>query len=163
LTNVVPPKSGSSEHQSRTILVAEFSNDPRKFQTGVHVDDPTFVQGVLCQLAGPSYELKAVQLGGIAPQPTTERQHEKPMLPGGLRSPNAIEIARHLRNRVFHEFGGGTMIIEQGMRPPTRLFPDLMAGQSHIRSNRFLPDRRPGPTKQVFSLHLPYCTPSSKD
>jgi hypothetical protein len=58
------------------------------------------------------------------------------MLLRGFRRPNAVEIARHLRNGIFHELRSGAMIVKQGPRPLTRLFPDLMARQSHIRSNR---------------------------
>jgi hypothetical protein len=49
------------------MLVAELSDDPRKFQTGVHLADPTFVQRAACQFAGPSHEFKTVQLGRVAP------------------------------------------------------------------------------------------------
>jgi hypothetical protein len=136
LTNVVPFVSGSPKHQNGAMFVAESSDDPRKFQTGFHLAGPSFVQRFVRQFARPSHEFKAVQLGSIAPQPAAERHHEKPMLLGGFRSPNTVEIARHLRNRIFHELRCGTMIVKQGMRPLTRLFPDLMARQSHIWSNR---------------------------
>jgi hypothetical protein len=43
LTIVFPFVSRSPEHQNDTIRVAEFSSDPLKFQTGVHVADPTLV------------------------------------------------------------------------------------------------------------------------
>jgi hypothetical protein len=98
LTNVVPLVSGSPEHQNGAMFVAEFSDDPRKVQTVVHMADPTFVQSVVCQFAGPSYELKTVHLGRVAPQPAAERHHKKPMLLGGFWSPNPVEITRHLRD-----------------------------------------------------------------
>jgi hypothetical protein len=72
----------------------------------------------------------------MAPEGTTECQHEKATLLAGFRSPNAVEIARYLCNRVLHELGSGTMIVKQGPCLLTRLFPDLMAGQSHVPSNR---------------------------
>jgi len=41
LRNVLPLVSGSPEHQNGAIPIAEFSDDPREFQTRVHLGDPT--------------------------------------------------------------------------------------------------------------------------
>ncbi|HEY2040574.1 MAG TPA: hypothetical protein VGG95_12960, partial [Edaphobacter sp.] len=136
LTNVVPLVSGSPEHQNGTMFVAESSDDPSKFHTGVDLTGPSFVQRAARQFDRPSHEFEAVQLGRVAPQPAAERHHKEPMLLRRFRSPNTVEITRNLRDRVFHELCSGTMIVKEGMRPLTRLLPDLMAGQSHIWSNR---------------------------
>ncbi len=81
------------------------------------------------------------------------------MLLRRFRGPNTVEITRHLRNRVFHELGCGTMIIKKSFRPPTRVFPDLMASQSHIRPNRpsFLIDVPVPPNK--YSPYMRHTAP----
>jgi hypothetical protein len=45
LANVRPFVPGSPEHQNGAMLVAEFWDDPGEFQSGVHLTNPTLVQG----------------------------------------------------------------------------------------------------------------------
>ena len=57
------------------------------------------------------------------------------MLTRGQGSTNTIQVARHLCNGSFHQFGCGGMFAHRRPCPYAGAFPDLVAGQSHVRPN----------------------------
>ena len=57
------------------------------------------------------------------------------MLTRGQRSTDTIQVARHLCNGSFHQFGCGGVLAHRCPRPFASAFPDFVASQSHVGPN----------------------------
>lgn len=144
LSNFLPLVFGGSKCQNGGISLAELSNDAFEVETGVYLADPSIVCRVVCEVTGSSGQFETTQLGRVAAESPTEGYQEKSVLPGGQRCADPIQVTGDLRNRILHQFGRGPVIRNEKMCPLTGLFPNLMAGQSHV-----------GPNRPSCAIHVP--------
>src|SRR3984957_941896 len=136
MSNFPPLEFGSPQRKNGSISLAELSNDLFEIQARVYLADPSIVCRVLCEFAGSSHQFEAARLGRIAAKGPAECHQDKPVLPSGERRPDPIQITGDLCNGILHEFSSWGLVSEENLCPLTGLFPNLMAGQSHVGPNR---------------------------